>query len=574
MHKQGFMIGDHARKATGHEPARPQAGHGLELLLVALSVACLTFALVIVIGPRPIFAIQSVLHGMIFTGLAALVASRREAEALLRQMAGPVRGKPLSALAAPKWRWAKSIHEAVSVWSAAHWDEMRQLRSRAQNDGMTRLPNRWYFRRLVEARLSRLGEGEAPGAMFFLDVDGFKRINDSLGHEAGDQTLMHLSRRLILAAQSSEIACRDTVMGRLGGDEFTIFVPGITSGDQALRFGERLQRVLEEPIEIDAGTTLARCSIGVVIGKPADTFATMLSCADVAMYAAKMAGKNQVGLYTDEMARESRINKVIESDIRATLSNGSLTMAYQPQFECATRKIVAAEALLRWNHPVLGDISPSRFVPTAERLGLIGLFGDWAMNEAVGYIARLAAQGTPLKVAVNVSPIQLRSEDFARTVKAILRRHAVPAHLLELEITESIAMVDCEESSRTLADLRAAGIAIAIDDFGMGYSNLSRLVRLPIDQVKIDKSMIHHVVDHLETQILVKTVIDMAAALGVGVLAEGIETEDQRDLLATLGCELGQGFLVARPMSADQLASELVAHGGAQACQPLRAVGC
>lgn len=548
--RPGAMPG--TRQAARHRGVRVS-----EAAQLGLSVLCLCLGAAVYSPLQPLTAALYLLFAAMFAGFASLLASQNDVDVLLDALGRSVRARSLAAIHYPRWPRARAIYEALANWSAAQDEEVAQLRHRAQRDGMTMFPNRWYFKRLAEARIARTPATDCPGTMFFLDVDGFKTINDSLGHEAGDQTLVLVARRIALAVEAGEAAPQDVLVGRIGGDEFTIFAPSITTTADAMRLGERLQRVLSEPIEIDAGTAIASCSIGIAVAHPGDQFAALLSSADIAMYGAKIAGKNQIVLFSPEMAHESRVNKLIESDIRSTLTDGSLSIAYQPQFDCATRRIVSAEALLRWNHPVLGEIKPGRFVPIAERLGLISLFGDWVLEEAVKCIARLNEQGTPLAIGVNVSPIQLRSDSFCRTVKAILRRHKVPAHLLELEITESVATADCCETDRTLADLREAGVSIAIDDFGMGYSNLARLVRLPIDRVKIDKSMIDHVADHLPTQILVKTVVDMSNALGVKVLAEGIETEDQLALLVSLGCEFGQGFLISRPIPADTLAASL-----------------
>lgn len=428
-----------------------------------------------------------------------------------------------------------------------------RLRNHAERDSLTLLPNRWHFKRLVEARMAQAAPGQSPGTMFLLDVDDFKTINDSLGHEAGDQALVMVSRRIDLALTYNVAKASEVLIGRLGGDEFTIFAPSITTHDEALRLGELLRRALAEPIEIDAGTATASCSIGIAIARPGDKFTSLLSAADIAMYSAKLAGKRAIAVYSEEMAREARINELIEAGIRTCMVDGSLSIAYQPQFDCASRKIVSCEALLRWLHPSFGQISPAHFVPIAERLGLIEIFGDWVLDEAVKTVAKFCAQGTPIPIAVNVSPIQLRHAGFGGTVKAILKRHGAPAHLLELEITESAVMTDCQETRQNLVELREVGVAIAIDDFGVGYSNLARLIQLPIDRVKIDKGLIDNLVDQIETQILVKTVIDMAKALGVDVLAEGIETDAQLDLLVALGCEYGQGFLISRPIPVDEL---------------------
>ena len=530
------------------------AVHTLDGLGAASVLAATLFAIASQMLPAlTIFIISGA-----FFGFATLFRDRREVGDLLQSMSGPMRARPLNAFPSPKGREAKTIMDAVADWSEAQTEELSFLRSRAERDYVTMLPNRWHFKRLVEASIGKTPVGQSAGALFFLDLDEFKAVNDSLGHDAGDQTLTFIAQRIRLAIERGDDQSTNMIVGRLGSDEFTIFAPGMTTEADAMRLAERLQRVLSEPIEINAGTVRTSCCIGIAIASPGEGFASLLTSADTAMYAAKVAGKNQTRIFSAEMAREMQVDKLIESDIRAALSDGSLSIAYQPQFDCSTREIVSAEALLRWNHPVLGQIMPSRFVPVAERVGLIGLFGDWVLEEVVKCIARLHAQGTPLTLAINVSPVQLKQGGYSRKVKAALRRYNVPAHLLELEITESAAMTDCWESVRSLTELRNAGVTIAIDDFGVGYSNLARLVRLPIDRVKIDKSLIDNLVDHIETQLLVKTIIDMSNGLGVEVLAEGIEAQSQLDLLVSFGCCYGQGFLVSRPISSDALAKSLV----------------
>lgn len=546
-------------KWSNQSNARDRAGWAnvrnriIEVAVTLLGLTCLGAS--IVLAPQKGFYVSFLLLvcGGMFFGFAALLHQRHEADVLLRALNGPLRNRPIDSLGQPRFGQARQIHSAIQGWSSAQSVEMDRLRNHAERDSLTLLPNRWHFKRLVEARMAQVNPDQSPGTMFLLDVDDFKTINDSLGHEAGDQALAMVSHRIDLALRYNIEQASDAITGRLGGDEFTIFVPAITTQEDALRLGEKLRRALAEPIEIDAGTANASCSIGIAIARPGQKFPSLLSAADIAMYSAKLAGKRAIAVYSEEMAREARINELIEAGIRTCMVDGSLSMAYQPQFDCATRRIVSCEALLRWLHPSFGQISPAHFVPIAERLGLIEIFGNWVLDEAIKTVTKFCAEGTPIPIAVNVSPIQLRHAGFAGTVKAILKRHGASAHLLELEITESVAMTDCQETRQNLAELRDAGVAIAIDDFGVGYSNLARLIQLPIDRVKIDKGLIDNLVDQIETQILVKTVIDMAKALGVEVLAEGIETAAQLDLLVALGCEYGQGFLVARPISVDEL---------------------
>ena len=525
--------------------------------LIGLGIADLAVAAHFAVAGPMAAALIAALTGIMFVGMAIQVASQREVDKLMASMCAVNGNRPFTSLARPRLAKAREIYDAAAIWSARQEIEMSRLRDRAQRDSMTMLPNRWYFKRLVEAAIARTPPGQSAGSMLLLDVDSFKAINDSLGHEAGDQTLMHVSRRISMAVAANDPGSDNVIVGRLGGDEFTIFAPSITTVDAARRLGERLQRLLAEPAEIDAGTASTNCSIGIAIARPGEKLTSILTSADIAMYDAKMAGKNRFCVFSDAMAQESLSNKLVETSLRTAFSDRNLTIHYQPQFSCATGKIVSAEALLRWHHPVLGQISPTRFVPIAERLGLIGIVGDWVLEEAARTIARLAAQGTPLGIAVNISPIQLRRGDFPATVKAILRRCDVPAHLLEIEITESAAMIENADVLQGLASLRDCGVRISIDDFGMGYSNLARLVSLPIDRIKIDKSMIDEISDHMEIQLLVKTIIDMSISLGVDVVAEGIEKPDQLKLLTAFGCDIGQGFLLSRPVTSDVLAEML-----------------
>lgn len=404
---------------------------------------------------------------------------------------------------------------------------------RALHDPLTNLPNRSLFvDRLRQAEQRAARAGTAVGVLF-LDLDGFKTINDSLGHGRGDELLIAVAQRLHGALRAGDTAAR------LGGDEFAVLVDGLVDEREALGVAQRMLDALRPPVPLAGQPVTVRASIGVATatGPGGD----LLRDADLAMYQAKAQGRDRVVSFDGEMHAAMVASVAMEHELRQALDDGALSLAFQPIVDLDTGRLRAAEALCRWTVP------PCEFIPLAEETGLIVPLGAWVLEEA----CRTAA-GWPdhVLVSVNVSGVQLRSAEFVATVAGALERSGLAADRLYLEVTETVLMADLDRTAALLRELKTLGVRIAIDDFGTGHSSLQYLQQLPLDVLKIPKPF----VDTLgEGGQLARAILDLGRSFGLAVVAEGIETEAQRDTLRALGCTKGQGFLFARPMSADAL---------------------
>jgi diguanylate cyclase (GGDEF)-like protein/PAS domain S-box-containing protein len=418
------------------------------------------------------------------------------------------------------------------------------------HDSVTGLANRALFHDRLEHALDRTARSGLGVAVVYLDLDGFKVVNDSRGHEAGDQVLREVATRLTRA-----IRTLDTV-SRIGGDEFAILIEESARVlDEAETVAERVLQALTEPFVVDVQQIVLSASIGIAIGDVSCTASSMMRDADVAMYKAKTAGKSQWALYEPAM-RTAALDRIdLEIDLHNAIDEHQLRLVYQPIIELRSDKIVGFEALLRWDHPSRGVISPDAFIPIAESSGTIVAIGRWVLEEA----CRTAAQwkrtfpATKLTMAVNVSARQLAAPDIVGDVANALVRSGFPAVKLILEMTESVLVKDAETASQRLQALRALGVRVAIDDFGTGYSSLSYLRQFPIDILKIDKSFTDTIVDRAQIPPIVHGLLELARTLEMSTVAEGIEFEVQRDSLREQGCEFGQGFLFAKPLDADDV---------------------
>lgn len=425
------------------------------------------------------------------------------------------------------------------------------LQHAAQSDVLTGMANRAHFERIVDCDLDQ----RAPDtlcALLFIDIDRFKDVNDALGHNLGDQLLRCIAERLKIAIRLDDISpapLPNVRIARSGGDEFVVFLSDFASENFAHKVAHRVLRVLAEPFELSTRVPGISASIGLaLIPGDAMTFAELLRAANVAMYHAKRSGGNCVERYTPELDADVQRQAGLERDLREALLRGEFELHYQPQYDCRTLKISSAEALIRWRHPRRGLVSPSEFIPLAEKSNLICEIGDWVLREATATIARLEQQGMALRISVNVSPQQLEQPEFVSLVKAALARSRANPRLLEVEITESCAMRDCKSAAERLGHLADIGVSVAIDDFGTGYSNLASLIRLPVSRLKIDRSLLQDLTSRAEVRTLAQTIITMADSLGFDCVAEGVEDADQLELLRHLGCDVVQGFLLSRPI--------------------------
>ena len=426
---------------------------------------------------------------------------------------------------------------------------LENVQTLAMFDPVTGLANRTSFCRQVEhALLDRDSPG--PASLFFIDLDGFKAVNDRLGHAAGDQLLSRVAGRLreVLMTQVS-VGTGNAIVGRLAGDEFTIFVPEIKQQDSALRIARAVQYALGEPFEIGGQLVEISASIGIAYyPEHGDTLQSLLRAADIAMYHAKHNGRARAELYTKALASKIEGKSARERDLRIALDRGEFILHFQPQVDVGHHTTLAAEALIRWQHPDRDLIMPDAFVPLAEETGVIVDLGVWVMDKVCETAARWHAAGIAQRVAFNVSMRELSQIDFFMRLRHAMATHGTPARALEIEITETLAM-DMEDALiDQLRALRHDGITVSIDDFGTGYSNLARLRDLPVDRVKIDRQLVRDIASSAEARTICSAVIGLIHGLGLEVVVEGVETQDQIDMLRVIGCSVFQGYYLARPI--------------------------
>ena len=435
-------------------------------------------------------------------------------------------------------------------------EQQSRLNYMAFHDSLTGLPNRSLFYDRIYNGLARARRSNSKVALMLLDIDRFKNINDSLGHDAGDMMIKAISTRL-----REGVRDMDTV-ARLGGDEFVVVLEGVHDVEDVIFVANKLLVTLAHPIEISGHEISSTVSIGVSIF-PEDGSDTdeLLKHADIAMYKAKEAGKNNCQFYTKGMNATAVNYLLLENDLRRALDLQQFTLHYQPQIDLKSGDLTGVEALVRWQHPERGLVSPAHFIPLAEETGLIVPIGEWVLREACRQRKIWQNAGKNVgKVAVNLSPRQFRQKNFPGKVEAILQETQLAAEYLELEITESCAMEHAGETINQLNQLNEMGMYLAIDDFGTGYSSLAYLQRFPIQKLKIDRSFVNDIHDDMNDAAITKTIIGLAHSMQLRVVAEGVETEHQAEWLRQRGCDQAQGFLYAKPMSAKQFESHF--HGG------------
>lgn len=423
----------------------------------------------------------------------------------------------------------------------------------AMYDPVTSLPNRTHFRRTCERMLSELPLSQSA-VLYFIDLDRFKAVNDTMGHATGDVLLGMVANRLRAVADrfAVEAKGKPPLIGRLAGDEFTMFFPEVPSPRDAERIGRGMLFALSEPFDIVDQTVEIGASIGIAMRPQHGTSLTdLMRAADAAMYHAKASGRGRTEHFTDALAAEIADRVQLESDLREAVEKEQFDLVFQPQVSAQTGRIVAAEALLRWRHPD-GLKMPGAFIQRAEETGLIVEIGDWVITEVAETIARWAALGVEQRMAVNISARQLDHASFFRRLREAMHAARSPARLLELEITETLAMHCSDDVLEAIAALRDDGATVAIDDFGTGYSNLARLRALPVDRVKLDRSLIEHVATDAEARTLAQSVIGLIHGIGCDAVAEGIEHPAQAEVLRVAGCDVLQGYAIAQPMDESQ----------------------
>jgi diguanylate cyclase (GGDEF)-like protein/PAS domain S-box-containing protein len=438
---------------------------------------------------------------------------------------------------------------AIARNVTAHREAERRLVHLATHDPLTGLPNRVLLKDRLQQTIARcMRDGDAL-SMLFIDLDQFKNVNDTLGHDMGDELLKCLAERM-----RSVLRAKDTI-ARIGGDEFVVLLPEVVTPEAVEAVLAKLFGVISQPCPVGAHRICVGASIGVTFcPQDGSDIDTLMRNADTAMFAAKAHGRNTFRYFSAQMNEAMRENLQLSSDLRQALQSGEFELHYQPKIEVATSRLAGVEALIRWRHPQLGLVPPARFIPVAEQCGLINAIGAWVLEEACRQIRAWLDAGLPaVQTAVNLSAAQCEGADLAIQVKELLARHRLDGELLELEITESIAMSNADATFRDFWALRDLGVRLAIDDFGTGYSSLSYLRRLPVHNLKIDRSFTRDIESCANSREIVKAIVVMAHSLKLMVIAEGVETAGQLDCLRAAGCDQYQGYFACRPVPAQQM---------------------
>ena len=461
----------------------------------------------------------------------------------------------LSVIATAVWLLAGDLRRALLRLGEENQrvrQSQAQIEFLAQHDALTQLPNRVLARARCDQALTQARRDGGGAALLFLDLDNFKTLNDSLGHAAGDRLLQHVAEQLRRGTRSGDTVCRQS------GDEFLVVLGDIADVDAVAAIATQLLELLALPLDIEGIEVSATCSLGIAL-YPVDgeDFDTLLKKADLAMYRAKDSGRNNFRFYDAQMNTSVLEHLQLITAMRLGFSRGEFSLHYQAQYDLRSGRVVGAEALLRWQHPQLGQVSPAVFIPLAEKSGLIIELGAWVLQQACAQAAQWHAEGLSLVVAVNLSPLQMRRHDIDQVVVQALQNSGLPAELLELEMTESMLIDDSSGLTEMLGRLRALGITLAIDDFGTGYSNLVYLKRFDVEALKIDQSFVRRLCEDSQDEAIVRAIIQMAASLNLHTVAEGIEDAATLQRLRELGCTRGQGFYWAPALPAARFAERM-----------------
>lgn len=472
----------------------------------------------------------------------------------LENRVGPAHLREMQGVAQAFNRMMDSVQEAAD-----------SLTYRAFHDSLTGLPNRALFLSTFTRALAETEHANRV-AIMFLDVDRFKYLNDSLGHGVGDQLLSVFSQRLVSAAEGQMVA-------RLGGDEFTVLVQAANAQAAAMRIAERVLYSLRRPFSLSGQEMFVSSSIGIAVSTATDRTSTeLLRKADIALYRAKAEGRSRFVLFTEELDTTPTERFDLDNALRRSVERDELLLYYQPLVDLRSGDICGTEALLRWDHPHRGILSPATFISIAEETGEIVRIGQWVLEESCRQAVEFQRlrPGYPLTLCVNISAAEFRQRDLPRRIAEILEGTGLPARQLKLELTESVLIQDIPSTLDMLGELRDLGVGLAIDDFGTGYSSLSYLQRLPVDTLKVDRSFIARLGADATSGPVLRAIVEMGNALNMNVIAEGIENQWQWDYLADIGCRQGQGHFFRPPMEAAEFAQLLAAHRPIHALRPRR----
>jgi diguanylate cyclase (GGDEF)-like protein/PAS domain S-box-containing protein len=459
----------------------------------------------------------------------------------------------ISAILNPDGAVYRYVAQFSDITEQKYKDEL--IWCQANHDLLTNLPNRRLFRDRLDQAIATSGETGRPVALMLVDLDRFKEINDTLGHHKGDLVLIEAARRVRSLIGAS------ATLARLGGDEFALILAEVSDPAQVNHIAHEIVRVIACPFDLEGDTYYLSASVGITLfpddGRDADN---LLMHADRAMYLAKEQGRNRAAYYTSSMQRVAETKLALTNDLRHALARNELEVYYQPIVDLATGKTMKAEALLRWHHPQRGMVNPADFIPLAEESGLILDIGDWVFHQTIATIADWRAKfGRVISVSVNKSPLQFTADASYHSWQLALGAAGLPGDCITVEITEGMLIKDSPAVKQRLLDFRNRGIEVSIDDFGTGFSSLSYLKQFDIDYLKIDRSFIRSLVEDASDKALTEAIIVMAHKLSIKTIAEGIETEAQRDLLIQFGCDYAQGYLFAKPMTASAFEALLAA---------------
>ncbi len=532
----GFGWGLHATHASGEATASPQR-QGLAAVIIGSGVLSAHWLALAAAGlPSP----NELASGaVIAAGTLSMLASVGGTELLLVML----------------------LASAVEARMRSRLEKARsELQAHAHRDDLTGLPNRVSFEGTLAQAQQLADVQRTQVALLVIALDGFKHVNEAFGHQFGDRVLQRVAQRMRALAKPHLVA-------RLGSDEFLMLLHCEPLAQQALPLAAQVIDSVSQPFKLDGREMSIGCSIGLAFYPQHGSMSALIANAGVAMRAAKSAGGATYSIFDARMVVDARGQAELLRDLRLALSHSQLELYYQPKIHAPSAQITGVEALLRWHHPQRGTISPNIFIPMAERSGLIDSLGAWVIDEACRQARAWRDQGLRMRVAVNLSAHQLRQRDLPQRISASLTRHRINPDLLTCEITESVAMEDTEATARIFSDLDAVGVHISIDDFGSGYSSLAYLRKLPASELKIDRSFVLDLASSEEARKIAGAVVQLAQALKLKVVAEGVETEEQYQILRQLGCDELQGFLFAKPMSAKALGQWAISDDGPRSIQ-------